>query len=149
MDDEFAESGDLTPNFGVSEARSDFDKCERLKKFYMDAFISHISNDQRIQAQTPFELMDFISFTVHLSEGASPFHKIEWKSKRGKELHADLESLFNTTKFAGLHASRIPVTEVRFAEHAELIKTYLRMYFDHVTGAGETRSVYADDSMRQ
>ena len=89
--------------------------------------------------------MNFISFTVHLSEGASPFHKIEWNSKRGKELRADLESLFNTTKFA----SRIPVTEVRFAEHAELIKTYMRMYFDHITGAGETRSVYADDSMRQ
>ena len=59
--------------------------------------------------------MEFITYTVHLSEGATPFHKIDWKSKRGKELQADLESLFNTTKFASLHTSRFPVTEVRFA----------------------------------
>ena len=59
--------------------------------------------------------MDFIGYTVHLSEGASPFHKIDWKSERGKELHADLESVFNTTKFASLHKGRFPATEVQFA----------------------------------
>ena len=59
--------------------------------------------------------MEFITYTVNLSEGASPFHKIDWKSKHGKELHADLESVFNNTKFESLHASRFPVTEVRFA----------------------------------
>ena len=73
MDDEFAktddETGDETAKFGAPEASYDFEKCETLKEPLMDAFVSHIGKEQQLQAETPFDLMQYVAYTVSLLEG--------------------------------------------------------------------------------
>ena len=79
-----------------------------LNKIYMDAYISHLSRSDHVNANTEFELADFVSTTAKLSKGASPFHKVDWKSIQGK-LHADeLKRLFKGEKYAMLHSSSFP-----------------------------------------
>lgn len=79
MDMEFYdEAGEATATFGIpKEARSVFDKIEVLKEFYIDWYIDRLAlNSRGLQADTPFDSFEFINFTVHLSETASPFHFI-------------------------------------------------------------------------
>ena len=79
-----------------------------LDKIYMDAYISHLAKSEHIHAHTTFELSNFVSIMNELSNGASPFNKVEWESIKGKKHADELERLFDEEKFAVLHSTRMP-----------------------------------------
>ena len=63
------------------------EKIDRVKEFYVDWYIERLALDhyydtgsKNLPPSTPFNLFQFIEFTVFVSDTISPFHKLPLKS---------------------------------------------------------------------